>query len=97
MRFAHLAQTMGEAVRRRGLVAPAFRSPPRTVGVTRSVQWRADGSCAVAVGLRGRPWSAVIGDMIEGVIVANDLEAGPAGRLRSELWEELERAGTRAA
>jgi hypothetical protein len=97
MRFAHVAQAMAEAVRRRGLIVPAFKSPPRTVGVTRSIQWRADGSCAVAVGLRGRPWSAVVADMIEGVVVANSLELGPAGRLRSELWEEIGGADTRAA
>jgi hypothetical protein len=91
MRFARLAQIMSEAVRSRGLVVPAFRSPPRTVGVTRSLQRRPDGSFAVSVSLRGRPWSAVVADMIEGVVVANDLDLVAAGRLRAELWDEAAR------
>ena len=37
--------------------------------------------------MRGRPWLVVLGDMIEGVIVANDLSAPDATRLRTELWE----------
>jgi len=97
MRFARVAEVMSEAVRRRGMVVPAFRSPPRTVGLSRSIQRRDDGSCAVAVSLRGRPWSAVVADMIEGVVVANQLESAAAGRLRSELWEEIDRVDTRAA
>ena len=97
MRFAQTAQTMAEAVRQRGLLCPDFRSPPRTVGLTRSIQRRPGGSCTVAVGLKGRPWSAVVADMIEGVVVANRLESGPAGRLRSELWEEIDDVGSRAA
>lgn len=40
----------------------------------------------VSVRLRGRPWVAVLADMIEGVIVANDLAPPLADRVRSELW-----------
>jgi hypothetical protein len=97
MRFARVAEAMGEALRRRGLVTPAFRSPPRTVGLSRSIQRRSDGSAVVAVGLRCRPWPAVVADMIEGAVVVNDLSSGAAGRLRSELWVEIEAVDTQAA
>ena len=36
--------------------------------------------------LRGRPWAAVLSDMIEGVIAANQLAPPQSDRLRNELW-----------
>jgi hypothetical protein len=83
--FAHVAKTLGRAARQRGLVAPSFRSPPRIVGVDRSLR-RYEGGAAVAVQLKGRPWSAVVGDMIEGVVVANRLAPPHSDRVRTELW-----------
>ena len=43
----------------------------------------------VAVQLKGRPWMAVLGDMIEGVVVANRLQPPHADRLRTELWKAV--------
>ena len=40
----------------------------------------------VSVRLRGRPWVAVLADMIEGVVVANGLSPPDSDRLRAELW-----------
>lgn len=40
----------------------------------------------MSVRLRGRPWVAVLSDMIEGVIAANRLVAPQADRLRGDLW-----------
>lgn len=84
--FAHAARVLGREARRRGLLAPSFRCPPRLVGVQRSVRRYANGA-VVSVQLKGRPWPAVLGDMIEGVIVANRLQPPHADRLRTELWE----------
>lgn len=44
----------------------------------------------MAVQLRNRPWSAIVADMIEGIVVANHLEPGQAHRLRAELWEVVD-------
>jgi hypothetical protein len=44
----------------------------------------------VAIRLRDRPWVAVLGDMIEGVIVANRLGGADATRARTALWSVLE-------
>ena len=90
LRFASAARTLGEGARRRGLRVPGFRSPPRLDGVERSVRHRPDGGATVAIRLRGRPWVAVLGDMIEGVIVANRLTGTDATRARTALWAALE-------
>src|ERR1043165_3189723 len=86
--FAHAARTIGREVRRRGLVAPGYRCPPRIAGVDRSLR-RVGGGAVVAVQLKGRPWAAIVGDMIEGVIVTNQLQPPRSDRLRAELWEAL--------
>jgi len=90
IRFATAARTLGQLARSRGLVVPAFRSPPRLAGVERSIRRRADGGVAVAVRLRGRPWAAVLADMIEGVVVANGRTGIEADRLRAELWRAVD-------
>jgi hypothetical protein len=83
--FAAAARTLAREARRRQLVGPGFRCPPRLVGVDRSIR-RRGGGAVISVRLRGRPWVAVLADMIEGVIVANDLAPPQADRIRSELW-----------
>lgn len=84
--FARAARTLTAETRRRGLVAPSFRCPPRVLGVDRTLRHRPGGS-VVAVRVKGRPWPVVVGDMIEGVVVANRLPARAATRLRTELWD----------
>lgn len=50
---------------------------------------RVANGAVVAVQLKGRPWAAIIGDMIEGVIVTNQLQPPRSDRLRAELWQAL--------
>jgi hypothetical protein len=45
----------------------------------------------VAVRVRGRPWVAVLGDLVEGIVVANRLQGGDADRARTALWAVVER------
>lgn len=87
--FAAAARTLAREARGRGLVGPSYRCPPRLVGVDRTIRRRGDGAI-VSVRLRGRPWPAVLADMIEGVVVANGLLPPQADRLRTELWEVCE-------
>jgi len=89
LRFATAARTLGQVARREGLVAPSFRSPPRTVGLDRSIR-RLPSGVVVSVRLRDRAWVAVLADMVDGVVVANLLESIEAARLRTLLWEALE-------
>ena len=89
LRFATAVRTLGEAARRHRLIMPGFRSPPRLAGADRTLRRQADGGSMVAVVLRGRPFQAVMADMIEGVIVANDLKGAEATRIRTALWESM--------
>jgi len=49
------------------------------------------------VALKGRPWSAVVADMIEGVVVANGLRGAKADRARAALWLAVDDSGELAA
>ncbi|MFN0092557.1 MAG: hypothetical protein ACKVWR_20175 [Acidimicrobiales bacterium] len=89
LQFAGAVHLLAERSRGLGLVMPAFRSPPRLVGVERSLRRRSDGGATVAVRIRGRPWAAVLADMIEGVVAANRLAGAPADACRSALWAEV--------
>jgi hypothetical protein len=97
LRFAGAVRSLSDAARAQGLVVPAFRSPPRLSASDRSIRWRPDGGATVAVRLRGRPWVAVISDMVEGVVVANGLTGPAADRARTRLWSVVEGGGLQAA
>ena len=72
------------------LEVPGFRCPPRVMGVNRTLRRRPDGiGGVVAVRVADRPFTAVISDMIEGVVVVNRLEPELAGRVRSHLWRVM--------
>jgi hypothetical protein len=91
--FAATARALTREARRRGLIGPSYRCPPRLVGVDRSIRRRPDGA-VVSIRLQGRPRGAVVADMIEGVVVANQLRPPAADRVRTELWAAVESAAT---
>jgi hypothetical protein len=62
--------------------------------VDRTLRRRGEG-VIVSVRLRGRPWIAVLADMIEGVVAGNRLGPPDSDRLRAELWDSC--AGLAAA
>ena len=86
--FATAARALAAAARRFGLAAPTFRTPPRLVGLDRTMRRHAHGG-VVSVRVRGRPWAAVVADMIEGVVVVNRLDPRRANRARSDLWTTI--------
>jgi hypothetical protein len=92
LKFASAARSLGQAARLRDLVVPGFRSPPGVVGVHRTLR-RRRGVPSVAVQLKGRPWSAVVADMIEGIVVANGLSGAKADRARTALWLAVDDPG----
>lgn len=91
--FAAAARALTREARRRGLIGPSYRCPPRLVGVDRSIRRRPNGA-VVSIRLHGRPRGAVIADMIEGVVVANLLRPPDADRVRTELWTAIESTAT---
>jgi len=88
IRFAATARALGEVARAHGFEAPAFRSPPRVKGRNRTIVRHASGAATVAVVVRGRPWSAVVADMIDGFVACNT--DGDPERLRDLLWGAIE-------
>ena len=87
VQFGEIARLVANRARSLGLSVPVFKSPPRIVGVSRTVRPRADGCSVVAVAFRNRPLGAVISDLIEGVLVVNELSGAAACRVRDDLWE----------
>ncbi len=87
--FASAARQLTLAAQRRGLDCPLFRSPPELPGMLRSLRRNRDGSVTVSVVVRGRNRLAVLADMIDGVVVANNLEFGDASQVRDELWSAI--------
>ena len=94
--FADAARSLGQAARLRDLVVPSFRAPPGIDEVARTIR-RRGGVPTIAVRLKGRPWSAVLSDMIEGIVVANGLSGTRADRVRSALWLAVDDPGGVAA
>ena len=87
--FAMAARVLASQAYRHGLKPPGFRSPPRVIGVDRSLR-RINGGVVVSVLLRGRPFVAVLSDMVEGVVVANRLIGREAEIARTVLWASVE-------
>lgn len=96
IRFAHAVRTLSEAARLQGLEVPMFRSPPRTQGAVRTVR-RTRRGVTIAVTVADRPWTAVLADLVDGLVLVNRLEGGAAIRVRTALWAALERNDVLAA
>src|SRR5205807_7122326 len=87
--FSLAARQLADEARLRNLVVPGFCSPPRLAGVARSLRRLEHGPPIVAVRRRGRPADAVVADMIDGVVVANQLTGERATVLRAALKAAL--------
>ncbi len=97
LHFAAVARILGDAARARGLLVPSFRSPPRLRGAARTLRRWPDGGATVSVEVVGRPREAVVADMVEGVVAANEISGPDATRLRTALWEAVLATGSGAA
>ncbi len=86
VRFAQIARLLNQVAKDQRLRTPAFRSPPRAPGLRRSIRRRPDGSATVSVSLRGRPAVAVVADMIDGVMAANEPGSTRSAGIRDRLW-----------
>ena len=89
LQFAATVRTIGAVARESGLSVPGFRSPPRRPGAERTLRFAPDGTATVAVAVKGRPYEAVVADLIEGVVIVNELDGIEAARLRTAMWAEV--------
>jgi hypothetical protein len=96
LRFAHAVRTLSESARQQGLDVPIFRSPPSRGDAVRTVRRNRRGA-TVAVRVGERPWTAVLADLVDGIVLVNELEGATAIRCRTSLWSALEREAVLAA
>lgn len=96
LRFAHAVRTLSESARLQGLEVPIFRSPPARGDAVRTIRRNRRGA-TVAVRVGDRPWTAVLADLVDGVVLVNELDGAPAIRCRTALWSALEREADLAA
>jgi hypothetical protein len=96
LRFAHAVRTLSEAARLQRLEVPIFRTPPGRRDADRTVRWGRRGA-TVAVRVGDRPWTAVLADLVDGIVVVNHLDGAAAIRCRTALWTALEREAVLAA
>lgn len=96
LQFARAVRTLSESARLQGLDVPMFRSPPRAPGATRTVR-RTRRGATISVAVADRPWTNVLADLIDGIVLVNRLEGGTAIRCRTALWSALERDEVLAA
>ncbi len=89
-RFAEAGRCLASAATALGVQVPSFRTPPRVAGLDRTIRRGPDGSILISVRSRGRTWPAVLADMIEGVVRANELLPQDAARVRNQLWRATE-------
>ena len=96
-RFAEAGRRLASAATALGVQVPSFRTPPRVAGLDRTIRRGPTGAVLVSVRSRDRAWPAVLADMIEGVVRANELGPSDAARLRNELWKATEDIEAEAA
>lgn len=86
--FAAMGRALQREARLLSLTKPvAFRSPPHVQGKDRTIK-RCPEMTVVCVRIAGRDPNRVAGDMIDGVIAANDIAGTEAeGPARARLWE----------
>jgi hypothetical protein len=97
MEFAAMARSVAFEARSRGLRAPAFRTPPRVLGSSRSVQRLPDGGAVVSVTVRDRERVDVLSDLVEGVLVANSLRGATAKAMHRTLLRSVLASAPQAA
>ncbi|MFZ4514987.1 MAG: hypothetical protein ACOYN3_01590 [Acidimicrobiia bacterium] len=93
IQFARAVHVLTAATRAAGLVPPAFCSPPRRPGAMRTIRRARSGHAVIAIRLSGRAFAAIVGDMVEGVLVANDLRGPARERLCGVLCNAMDAVG----
>lgn len=86
--FLKVIRTLERIAGQRGFVAPSFRCPPPSAKFQRSLKKLKDDKVVVSIVVRDRPWLAVLADIVEGFVIANNSsEREP--ELRNLLWDSI--------
>jgi len=70
-----------------GYATPQFRCPPPSAQYQRSIR-RNNDDLSISIVIRGRPWLAVLADIVEGFVIANS-GSGQESEIRNILWDTI--------
>ena len=87
IQFSITVRTLGRIANQLGYVTPQFRCPPPSAQYQRSVRRNHD-DLSISIVIRGRPWLAVLADIVEGFVIAN-AKSGQDSEIRNILWDTI--------
>ena len=87
IQFSITVRTLGRIANQLGYVTPQFRCPPPSAQYQRSVRRNHD-DLSISIVIRGRPWLAVLADIVEGFVIAN-AKLGQDSEIRNILWDTI--------
>ena len=86
IQFSIAVRTLGRIADRLGYRIPQFRCPPPSAKYQRSVRKTGDENLSISIVIRGRPWLAILADIVEGFVIANT-QSGQDSEIRNILWD----------
>ena len=86
IQFSIAVRTLGRIADQLGYRIPQFRCPPPSAKYQRSVRKTGEENLSISIVIRGRPWLAILADIVEGVVIANT-QSGQDSELRNILWD----------
>ena len=87
IQFSRTIRTLGRIANQLGYVTPQFRCPPPSAQYQRSIRRNKD-DLSISIVIRGRPWLAVLADIVEGFVIAN-AKSGQDSEIRNILWDTI--------
>lgn len=85
IQFSITIRTLGRIAHQLGYQTPQFRCPPPSAKYQRSVR-RNNDVLSISIVIRGRPWLAVLADIVEGFVLAN-AKLVQDSEIRNILWD----------
>ena len=86
IKFSIAVRTLGRIADQLGYRIPQFRCPPPSAKYQRSVRKTGDENLSISIVIRGRPWLAILADIVEGFVIAN-IQSGQDSEIRNILWD----------
>ena len=86
IQFSIAVRTLGRIADQLGYRIPQVRGPPPSAKYQRSVRKTGDENLSISIVIRGRPWLAILADIVEGFVIANT-QSGQDSEIRNILWD----------
>ena len=86
IQFSIAVRTLGRIADQLGYRIPKFRCPNPSAKYQRSGRKTGDENLSISIVIRGRPWLAILADIVEGFVIANT-QSGQDSEIRNILWD----------